>query len=647
MKMLLLLALATAAMAGPPQEPARVFPSGVELVALDLLVVDENGRPVRDLAPDEFRLEVDDKERRVATAEFVSVTEEPGEVPAPALEADFSTNERAHPSRLVLLIVDTLNIAVAGGREVLEAAAGMLDRLTPTDRVALLTIPSSGPREEFTTDHGRVRAAVAKLAGRGRFAGSRVSLVDAVACAGQEGLMASLDDERCREAIVRECGSTAPSACVEALRLEAWRVAHEFEQTSSVSRSLLKAAFDTLRPIEGHKVVVLVSQGLGFPEMGARPGSGGLELRQLASAAAASGVSFYVVPAGGAPMASAASNLSPSILDEDRRLHEYGLESLVLEAHGALLRGAPEPAFERVLRETTGYYRLGFEPQGRERDGKSRRVRVKVTRPGLVVRARPLAAFAPPRSGRAQKEALADALRAPTLATALPIRVATWTLGATEAGKVRLLLGAEIGGGAEQEGLEVGYVLLDAKGRVMASARQPLRDASTGRMDAIPFSASHALPPGAYRLRLAVRDGRGRLGSVDHQVEAGLVRVGGLAVSDLLLGRAPEAGRSFRPAVVPEAVGGFLLVHGEIYGGEGPALDSASATLSVVSSETGVSLREFAASLLRDGRPGRRLVQVRLPVAGLAPGRYLARVVVVEAGTPKVSAVRSFRVLDQ
>jgi hypothetical protein len=67
-----------------------------------------------------------------------------------------------------------------------------------------------------------------------------------------------------------------------------------------------------------------------------------------------------------------------------------------------------------------------------------------------------LASFAPPKSGRARKEALGDALRAPTLVTTLRLRVATWTLGTTEAGKVRLLVGAEIGGNAERQGLEVG-----------------------------------------------------------------------------------------------------------------------------------------------------------------------------------------------
>jgi VWFA-related protein len=539
---LLSFVFASVGLAGPRQEPAQVFPSRVELVALELVVLDENGRPVRDLAPGEFRLDVAGRARHVATAEFISVTEESTEEPDEGSKAGFTTNETARPGRLVLIVVDTSSIAMGQGREVVAAAAGMLDRLAPTDRVGLLTIPSSGPREELTTDHGRVRAALAGVVGRGRFTGRMVSLVDAIACAGSDegSLQTTLDAERCGEAIERECGSGR--SCAERLREEAFEVASEYARTSSISRSLLKAAFETLRPIEGQKVLVLISRGLGFPAMGALPGSGGPELRELVSAAATSGVSFYVVPPAPEAAVSAGTSLPAHALEEDRRLHEWGLESLAVEAHGAFVRGAPERAFERVLRETTGYYRLGFEPEGNDRDGKARKVEVKVTRPGLVVRARPLASFAPPKAGRARKEALGDALRAPTLATTLPLRVATWTLGAAEAGMVRLLVGAEIGGNAEPQGLEVGYVLLDQKGKVTASASQPLLGEAREAADAIRYNASLAVPPGPYTLRLAVRDGRGRLGSVAHHVEAGLVRAGGLALSDLLLGRMPEAG---------------------------------------------------------------------------------------------------------
>jgi len=54
------------------------------------------------------------------------------------------------------------------------------------------------------------------------------------------------------------------------------------------------------------------------------------------------------------------------------------------------LSGTADAVFERVLRETAGYYELTFEPLDAERNGKAQSLSVKVNRPKLTVRARPL-----------------------------------------------------------------------------------------------------------------------------------------------------------------------------------------------------------------------------------------------------------------
>jgi len=73
-----------AAPLGAPQEKPPVFEAGVEVVALDVSVVDSEGRPVPDLGPDEFRLSVDGRPRPVVSAEFVAQTGEAAAPPAPA-----------------------------------------------------------------------------------------------------------------------------------------------------------------------------------------------------------------------------------------------------------------------------------------------------------------------------------------------------------------------------------------------------------------------------------------------------------------------------------------------------------------------------------------------------------------------------------
>ena len=57
-----------------PQQPKTTFRSAVDLVPVDVNVLDKNGRPVEDLEANDFTLTVDGKSRRIASAEFISVT---------------------------------------------------------------------------------------------------------------------------------------------------------------------------------------------------------------------------------------------------------------------------------------------------------------------------------------------------------------------------------------------------------------------------------------------------------------------------------------------------------------------------------------------------------------------------------------------
>jgi hypothetical protein len=67
-----------------------------------------------------------------------------------------------------------------------------------------------------------------------------------------------------------------------------------------------------------------------------------------------------------------------------------GLETLASEAGGVYIpikAGTGEPAFARVLRETTAYYLLGVEPTATDWDGRKLMVKVKANAKGATVRA--------------------------------------------------------------------------------------------------------------------------------------------------------------------------------------------------------------------------------------------------------------------
>src|SRR5258707_2684660 len=102
--------LALSGVEGPgqePQAPRTTFKSTVDLVPVDVNVVDKTGRPVSDLAADDFTLAVDGKPRRIVSAQFISVQR--GIETAPPKPMEYTSNMGAAGGRLVMLVIDAGN----------------------------------------------------------------------------------------------------------------------------------------------------------------------------------------------------------------------------------------------------------------------------------------------------------------------------------------------------------------------------------------------------------------------------------------------------------------------------------------------------------------------------------------------------------
>jgi VWFA-related protein len=646
MRIVALLSLAAALAQAPapsePPQPSRasppVFPTGVELVAIDLSVVDEQGRPVRDLGPADFQVTVKGKPRRVVSVEFIEQTGEAPEVlPSPA-PTHFSTNERLVQGRLVLIVVDENNIRFGSGRDVARKADALLERLGPGDRVGLMAIPGPHPREEFTTDHELIREALRKVVGRRHFAGKRVTLTEALAYKEHEDVF------YWEQAVQRECGSD--EMCERELAGEAFQVWAEHQEQSTRSIQTLRGALDVLKRVEGRKVLVLIAQGLGLPGTGPRlmiPPA----LRDLGTAAREARVSLYIVQVAHDIFPEMTSNLKATDLFEDERLLEHGLDSFADFAGGTVLRGTPESAFQRIAREIAGYYLVGFEPAESDRDGKEHDVRVKLARPGLTVRARPQITI--PEAGKPSDEgaAVRAALSAPVIESGIPLRAASWSLRDVETGKVRVVLGAEIGGETPPSSMTVGFALFGDKGKSVAGGIQATRPRQEGASGPHRFETAAVVDPGSYTLRVAARDARGRQGSVDHPVSALLAQAGPYEASDLLVGTAPPAGQSFHPALDPVVTSeGVLATHMELYARE-ESPGEVDVWLDVIQAATATTVRTVRARVSPARQPGRLLAQALVPATGLGAGDYVIRANVLRGTEPLGSVARPFRVVER
>ena len=148
----------------PPQPQApTTFRSTTDVVAVDVSVIDSNGRPISDLKSQEFSLKVDGKPRRISSAEFVSLRG--GETSAPTGQM-FGTNLGQRPGRLIMFVIDEASIFKGGGKATFKAASKFIDTLNPSDRVALQIIPGAGPLVNFTESHTLVKSMIENAVGQ-------------------------------------------------------------------------------------------------------------------------------------------------------------------------------------------------------------------------------------------------------------------------------------------------------------------------------------------------------------------------------------------------------------------------------------------------------------------------------------------------
>src|SRR6185436_4674711 len=147
----------------PPPKPS--FQSSVEVTSLDVTVVDDKGKPVLGLTPADFLVRIDGNPRRVVSAEWVPLIAE-GSAPAPAPPDGYSTNESATGGRLIVIAVDQPSIRFGGAMAINKAAYAFIDRLAPSDRVAVAGIGLGAPSTTFTADRERVKRAISRMVGQ-------------------------------------------------------------------------------------------------------------------------------------------------------------------------------------------------------------------------------------------------------------------------------------------------------------------------------------------------------------------------------------------------------------------------------------------------------------------------------------------------
>ena len=409
------------------QQGTPAFRSSVDLIAVDVQVVDDNGTPIAALGPADFEVSISGKRRRVVSAEFIRSTTLDGRpfqsegVRPIASNLWSSPEEGAGDGRTYILAFDVGSMTVGDSRAAVGSAVEFINRLLPTDRIGLHTFPI-GSRVDPTTDHAFVRQHVANVVGSlamsagfdSRFNLSPSEIIDINAEAVRAGTVTtitpggrggSMRDEELllmgdatdaiRSVQLRECGMTE-LRCGDELRAEALALAFLLEGRATEGLQGIRSLVNLLAEYPGRKTVVLFSSGMlssdrpgGKPDLGSLPAT-------LGKDAAATNTTIYTLYVDthewrATSAATGRASGSPGSRTRDLAVQGQVLEEFSGASGGALLRvstGSGEYALDRVLRETSSHYLLGVEPEESDRDGQLRELNVKVDHDDATVRSR-------------------------------------------------------------------------------------------------------------------------------------------------------------------------------------------------------------------------------------------------------------------
>jgi VWFA-related protein len=381
---LLILVPALVAAQGPG--PPRVS-SGVEVVRVDVAVTGRKGVPVADLSAGDFEVREDGAPRAITSFAYVAVGA-PAPAPAEMDERGASAAESRMPAppsspvgrdrpaapapvrqrRVLAFVVDDLNLSRASMTRVRSMLQRFVDEsLLPDDLVGVFRTgrAPSGPTP-LGADAAALRADIAALSWLGESGRDRP--VDPI-----------------------EVGFAAPV-----------KVGKELDRRrplllADASLRSLQSVVAALRPLEGRKAVLFVSDGL-------KVGRSTLAFDRLQEAASAANRESLVVytldPRGVQPLNMDAADFVTDpgfdqIIREEMLAREAsydldhdGLERLA-DATGGLFVHDTDPlkGLDSVLRDHSGYYLLGFEAAAGE-GPRYHRVSVTARRAGVRVRAR-------------------------------------------------------------------------------------------------------------------------------------------------------------------------------------------------------------------------------------------------------------------
>jgi VWFA-related protein len=332
------------------------------------------------------------------------------------------------------------------------------------------------------------------------------------------------------------------------------------------------------------------------------------------------------------------------------------------------------PAFAQVQRDTSAYYAVGFRSSNPARDGRYRKLTIKINRPGIKLEYRP-GYYAPAdfqHSGhedreRELQEQLASDLPATDMAVYLDALYFRLDENRFYVPVSLIVPGSQIpfvkGGDKDKATLDIVGAVIDEAKRPIGQARETVKLNLDGALNArqknIQYTTSFKLPAGKYKLKFVVRENQtGRMGSFEADITLPEMKKAPLPekriqMSSILLASLRQPSKQQSPLVrngqeyVPNISHVFrqdqhLYLLYEIYSpaheklaadapkGAKPGINLLS-SLELIQGSTKVYETPLvqAKAINVEGRDA-VAIELDVPLAGLKPGSYLCQLNVID-----------------
>ena len=572
------------------------------LVQIDVLVVDKDGKQITDLKPEEFVLKQDGKVQKITRFGYYSTAATPDSVTKESVTSTLTVPRSSAPpvGRLITFIVDDgncalSNVGMVAAKEALEKF--VIQQMQPNDRVAIYqTRAGSSVLQQYTSNKDRLLQSVRSIRWR----------PPTGSCSSPDGsFFEQARSNQIGKTVEDEAGNrtTTLRSIENDQSRQSREAAEDFNRNNQAIGTIgvINYVVRGLEGVAGRKMVFLLSDGLALRGRNGISSTALQVMRDLTDKANRASVVFNTISVRGT-YDSAALDVRDQIditgeidpakpsgsakvgADRERftRDLEEGMYFLANETGGDFYRGSNflDVPINKALSLERGYYLLGYEPDEDTFKGKEfNKIDVSVTRIGAKVASR--SGFLPKPDVEAtarlktSDSELYQAIAAPLPKAGLELQLTAFFGNTPVDGSfIRSFVaisGNDINftdeaGGLKKAVFDVVAVTLDEKNKVVDEFNKTHTiKVDPGTADAIKasgliyFADVPVKQSGVYNLRFAIRDVPSKqIGSAGQSISIPDLKQGRLLLSGLSISELGPEGKYARPSL-EKSENGFSL----------------------------------------------------------------------------------------